>query len=85
MDFAVAGKGKKTLETFTCLPHPSMNSSNSTRNDEGPEKVGMMAAMGVTISEFPVTLDAARASRSLGISTLFGALNVLRDGPGPAP
>lgn len=44
-----------------------------------------MAAMGVTISEFPVTLDAARASRSLGISTLFGALNVLRDGPGPAP
>ncbi len=50
----------------------------ASHDDDTPEKVGMMAAMGATISEFPVTLEAARASRSLGLSTLFGAPNVLR-------
>jgi len=34
--------------------------------------------MGVGISEFPINLESARAARERGMSTVFGAPNILR-------
>lgn len=47
-------------------------------DDEGAERVAFMAAMGASISEFPLDLDTARAGSAAGLVTLFGAPNVLR-------
>jgi alpha-D-ribose 1-methylphosphonate 5-triphosphate diphosphatase len=47
-------------------------------DDEGVDRVGFMAALGATISEFPLDMGTARAGRAAGLATLFGAPNVLR-------
>lgn len=49
-------------------------------DDDTPEKVALMASLGARISEFPVTLEAARAARERGMATAMGAPNALRGG-----
>lgn len=50
----------------------------ASHDDDTPAKVAEMAALGVTISEFPIGLEAARAAVAAGMVTLFGAPNVVR-------
>jgi len=50
----------------------------ASHDDDSPEKVEAVAALGAAISEFPVNLETARAARARGLATLFGAPNVLR-------
>lgn len=50
----------------------------ASHDDDSQEKVETLHALGVGISEFPINLEAARAARSLGMSTIFGAPNILR-------
>lgn len=50
----------------------------ASHDDDTVEKVNTLHALGVGISEFPVNLEAARAARSKGMSTVFGAPNILR-------
>jgi len=50
----------------------------ASHDDDSPGRVAAMAALGVTISEFPVNVAAARAARAAGLATVFGAPNVLR-------
>ena len=50
----------------------------ASHDDDGPGRVAAMAAMGASISEFPVNLDAARAACAAGLATVFGAPNILR-------
>ena len=50
----------------------------ASHDDDTPEKVDTVAALGATISEFPINLDTARAARARGLATLFGAPNLLR-------
>ncbi len=52
----------------------------ASHDDDSPQKVEEVAAMGATISEFPINLATARAARAKGLATLFGAPNVLRGG-----
>lgn len=52
----------------------------ASHDDDTAEKVGEMARLGVTISEFPIGLDAAHAALRAGMVTLFGAPNVVRGG-----
>jgi alpha-D-ribose 1-methylphosphonate 5-triphosphate diphosphatase len=52
--------------------------SLASHDDDSAEKVAEMHAMGVTISEFPVTLPAAEEARRRGLWTLMGAPNALR-------
>lgn len=59
----------------TCRAHGVAMASH---DDDTPRKVGMMAALGVVISEFPVTVEAADAARSRGLRTAMGAPNALR-------
>jgi alpha-D-ribose 1-methylphosphonate 5-triphosphate diphosphatase len=50
----------------------------ASHDDDTPEKVRLMHELGATISEFPVTLEAAAEARRLGMATLMGAPNALR-------
>lgn len=52
--------------------------SLASHDDDSAEKVVEMNGFGVTISEFPVTLEAAQEARRLGLWTLMGAPNALR-------
>ena len=50
----------------------------SSHDDDTPEKVETLHSLGVGISEFPINLESARAARERGMSTVFGAPNILR-------
>ena len=50
----------------------------ASHDDDTLAKVGLMADVGVSISEFPVTLEAAVEARRRGIAVAMGAPNVLR-------
>ena len=52
--------------------------SLASHDDDSAEKVAEMHELGVTISEFPVTLPAAEEARRRGLWTLMGAPNALR-------
>lgn len=52
----------------------------SSHDDDTPEKVDQMCAIGCTISEFPVTIDAATRARELGMRIIVGAPNIVRGG-----
>lgn len=51
----------------------------ASHDDDNRERVATMQALGITISEFPVNLDTARAAREAGMVTVFGAPNALRN------
>lgn len=50
----------------------------ASHDDDTAQKVALVHRLGVTISEFPVTPEAAQAARSHGMHILMGAPNVLR-------
>lgn len=50
----------------------------ASHDDDIAEKVERQAVMGITISEFPVTLEAARAARERGMKVIMGAPNAYR-------
>jgi alpha-D-ribose 1-methylphosphonate 5-triphosphate diphosphatase len=50
----------------------------SSHDDDTPEKVETLHNLGVGISEFPINLESARAAHEHGMSTVFGAPNILR-------
>jgi alpha-D-ribose 1-methylphosphonate 5-triphosphate diphosphatase len=50
----------------------------ASHDDDTPERVQTMADMGVRLSEFPINLETAKAAKAAGMSTIFGAPNVLR-------
>lgn len=52
----------------------------ASHDDDTADRVQAMAALGVTVSEFPVNAGAAHAARAAGLTTIFGAPNVLRGG-----
>jgi len=52
----------------------------ASHDDDSADKVARMGALGVTISEFPVDMDAARAASEKGMHVAVGAPNVLRGG-----
>lgn len=50
----------------------------ASHDDDTPEKVALMRSLGATISEFPVTIEAAAAAHDCGLATAMGAPNALR-------
>ncbi len=52
----------------------------AAHDDATQEHVDESAALGVRISEFPTTLDAARAARAAGQLVVMGAPNIVRGG-----
>ncbi len=56
----------------------SMGISVASHDDDSAERIATMTMMHADISEFPVNLAAAKAARLAGMSTVFGAPNILR-------
>jgi alpha-D-ribose 1-methylphosphonate 5-triphosphate diphosphatase len=52
----------------------------ASHDDDTQAKIELMARLGVTISEFPVRLDAAQAAHARGLAVVMGAPNLLRGG-----
>ncbi len=50
----------------------------ASHDDDTPEKVALMDRLGTTISEFPVSMDAAADARRRGMHVAMGAPNALR-------
>jgi alpha-D-ribose 1-methylphosphonate 5-triphosphate diphosphatase len=50
----------------------------ASHDDDRPEKVDVVKSLGVSVSEFPINLETAKAARAAGLFTLFGAPNVVR-------
>jgi alpha-D-ribose 1-methylphosphonate 5-triphosphate diphosphatase len=52
----------------------------ASHDDDNAEEVARNAGEGIMISEFPVALEAARATRQLGVTVIGGAPNIVRGG-----
>ena len=52
----------------------------ASHDDRTAEEVAENAADGITISEFPVTMTAARAAKAAGMQVIAGAPNIVRGG-----
>lgn len=52
----------------------------ASHDDDSAEEVARNHADGITISEFPVVIDAAREAKRLGVEVIAGAPNVVRGG-----
>ncbi len=52
----------------------------ASHDDDTAQKLRMNREIGVDISEFPITVEAARYACSLGFATVVGAPNILRGG-----
>lgn len=52
----------------------------ASHDDRTGEEVAANHAEGIAISEFPVTMEAARAARALGMGVIAGAPNIVRGG-----
>lgn len=50
----------------------------ASHDDDTIEKVNLVAGLGVSISEFPVTLEAAHQAKRKGLYTIMGAPNAFR-------
>jgi alpha-D-ribose 1-methylphosphonate 5-triphosphate diphosphatase len=52
----------------------------ASHDDESAEQVAWASRLGITISEFPVSAEAAEAARMSGLHVVMGAPNLLRGG-----
>nr|MCU0831335.1 alpha-D-ribose 1-methylphosphonate 5-triphosphate diphosphatase [Rhizobiaceae bacterium] len=52
----------------------------ASHDDTTLDEVALAAAEGVTLAEFPTTVEAAAASRAAGMATIMGGPNVVRGG-----
>ncbi len=50
----------------------------ASHDDDSAAKVATVKSLGAVISEFPINLETSQAARAAGLSTLFGAPNILR-------
>ena len=56
----------------------ALDISVASHDDDNRERIEIMTGLGVKISEFPINMEAAVAAQELGMSTIFGAPNLLR-------
>lgn len=50
----------------------------ASHDDDTAEKIRLMESLGVSISEFPVTMEAAQTARDKGLAICMGAPNAMR-------
>jgi alpha-D-ribose 1-methylphosphonate 5-triphosphate diphosphatase len=63
-----------------CQIAENKNVKLASHDDDTIHKVDFVSSLGVTISEFPVTLGAAREAKQRGMMTIMGAPNAFRGG-----
>ncbi|MES9991409.1 MAG: alpha-D-ribose 1-methylphosphonate 5-triphosphate diphosphatase [Candidatus Thiodiazotropha sp.] len=52
--------------------------SVASHDDDSAERIKTMSAIGADISEFPISIEAAKAAKAAGMSTIVGAPNIIR-------
>lgn len=50
----------------------------ASHDDDSPQRIAAMHALGVRMSEFPINVETARAATEVALPTILGAPNVLR-------
>ncbi len=76
------GSEKMTLamiQDIAELAH-SKNIAIASHDDDTIEKIEFLKQFGATISEFPITIEVAKAAKAAGMLTLAGAPNILLGG-----
>lgn len=76
------GSEKMTLvmiQDIAELAH-SQNIAIASHDDDTTEKIEFLKQFGATISEFPITIEVAKAAKAAGMLTLVGAPNILLGG-----
>ena len=71
-----AGESVQKMREVAEIAH-ARGISIASHDDDSPEKVELVHSIGARISEFPITLDAARRARELGMTISMGAPNVV--------
>ena len=72
-------KGLEQIEELVTLAH-KYNTAIVSHDDDTEAKVELSAKRGVSIAEFPATIELAAKSRDYGASVLMGAPNLIRGG-----
>ena len=72
-------KGLKQVEELVTLAH-EYDIAIASYDDDTEAKVELSAKRGVSIAEFPATIELAAQSRDYGASVLMGAPNLIRGG-----
>lgn len=67
-------------EDATVLAAKRYGAALASHDDTTPQQVANSNAHGVTLAEFPTTLEAAKACHANGIVTIMGAPNIVRGG-----
>ncbi len=69
-------------ETYVRLAHEARTRDFilASHDDDSPEKVEIMHRLGCRMAEFPITVEAARRARELGMHVSIGAPNAVRGG-----
>ncbi|HER26454.1 MAG TPA: alpha-D-ribose 1-methylphosphonate 5-triphosphate diphosphatase, partial [Rhodospirillales bacterium] len=73
---AAASTGER-IESLAVAAHAA-GVSMASHDDDTHERIEMVRRLGADISEFPISVDAAKFAREQGMFTVFGAPNVLR-------
>lgn len=75
-------KEKVTFEQIEQISKLALerNIAIASHDDDEIEKLRLVKSYGTTISEFPITLDVAKAAKQLGLQTIAGAPNILLGG-----
>lgn len=77
---ALRGKLGDSHEDATVMAAKRYGASLASHDDTTAGQVENSRAHGVTLAEFPTTLEAARACHVHGIATIMGAPNIVRGG-----
>ncbi|MDX2163192.1 MAG: alpha-D-ribose 1-methylphosphonate 5-triphosphate diphosphatase [bacterium] len=78
MEVQVAAPRDWSIVRDVCRTAASRAIPIASHDDDTVEKVARMAELGVTISEFPVSLEAAQEARRRGMHVIMGAPNAFR-------
>lgn len=76
------GKEKLSLERIAQIAALAEDNGVATasHDDDSEEKLALVRAFGVGISEFPISLEVAKSARASGMHVLAGAPNILLGG-----
>lgn len=69
----------KTIEEIANLAR-EYNVAIASHDDDSEEKIKFVKGIGTSISEFPITMDVAKAAKEHGMLTIAGAPNILLGG-----
>ncbi|AFM40720.1 phosphonate metabolism protein PhnM [Desulfosporosinus acidiphilus SJ4] len=75
-------KEKLTIEGIKEIAELALSNgiAVASHDDDAVEKLDLVQSFGVTISEFPITMEIARKAREKGLFTMAGAPNILLGG-----